>query len=356
MAEGALMICMIQLSAIVAERGLENYLKHRTQMIEDGNEDKLISSKIKKSVDTIKRSMTPERPGLERQSRIKSVDRKKDNIEVVEDEIPSYKPILKKRDTTPERFNLEKQANSKNISFSDTPIENNPMMKDDKTAKPKNRLSDKFKNIFRDNTPERFMMERQSKPNSLPKPAVNETPNKTNDFFDVRPEEKMDFIYTQKPVIVKNKISNSLQNFVRDITPSRNVLSKVEDSNLEFRKFMSDIMLFCLQEYELQKEFPDSILIRQKDYHSKLIKHLNELQNREQIFDNDIFEKPKVFVPSVPSLPVAVSIPSPTPTIAPVVKVVEEVFTAPKNTVVLANRRFRKKTNLVFQQKIKPEN
>jgi hypothetical protein len=50
MAEGALMVCMIEFSGICAKEGLHQYLEHRRKVIADGNEDQLISSRVKSIV------------------------------------------------------------------------------------------------------------------------------------------------------------------------------------------------------------------------------------------------------------------------------------------------------------------
>jgi hypothetical protein len=68
MAEGALMICMIEFSGICAKEGLHQYLEHRRKVIADGKEDELISSRVKKYSQNVynkmSRSSTPlqERP------------------------------------------------------------------------------------------------------------------------------------------------------------------------------------------------------------------------------------------------------------------------------------------------------
>jgi hypothetical protein len=69
MADGALMICMIEFSGICAKEGLHQYLEHRRKVIADGNEDQLISSRVKKYSQNVynkmsSRSSTPlqERP------------------------------------------------------------------------------------------------------------------------------------------------------------------------------------------------------------------------------------------------------------------------------------------------------
>jgi hypothetical protein len=58
MAEGALMICMIELSGIVAKEGLHQYLEHRKYMFESNRQDELISSKIKSLGNNIYKKMS----------------------------------------------------------------------------------------------------------------------------------------------------------------------------------------------------------------------------------------------------------------------------------------------------------
>ncbi len=201
MAEGTLMICMIQLTGIVAKQGLDQYLAHRRKQIEEGREDKLISSKIKKSVVTLQRSMTPER---------------------------IQRPTL---------------ARQKRISFNEKVL--NTVVD---AVQPKSEIIDKLQEDL------------------IPPLA-----------------EKLDDLYVKSKPIVEGRMSSIL----RSLTPTR-MRSETKDvavGSEDFRKFVADLLLFVQCEYELQREVPNSVLLKQKDFHIKLVRHLDELAKKKRETD-----------------------------------------------------------------------
>jgi hypothetical protein len=69
-------IVLIELSTIIATEGLKSYLKHRKKMIEQGREDELTSSRIKKYINNINmssRDTTPIRQSIDTEISLENI-------------------------------------------------------------------------------------------------------------------------------------------------------------------------------------------------------------------------------------------------------------------------------------------
>lgn len=95
--------------------------------------------------------------------------------------------------------------------------------------------------------------------------------------------EKIDDLYVKSKPIVEGRMSSIL----RSLTPTR-MRSETKDvavGSEDFRKFVADLLLFVQCEYELQREVPNSVLLKQKDFHIKLVRHLDELAKKKRETD-----------------------------------------------------------------------
>jgi hypothetical protein len=69
-------ICLIELSTIIATQGIKSYLQHRERMIEDGREDELTSSRIKKYLNNTimsSRDTTPIRQSIDTEISLENI-------------------------------------------------------------------------------------------------------------------------------------------------------------------------------------------------------------------------------------------------------------------------------------------
>ena len=79
-------IVLIELSTIIATQGIKSYLQHRERMIEDGREDELTSSRIKKYLNNTimsSRDTTPIRQSIDTEISLENIyeDEKEENEE-----------------------------------------------------------------------------------------------------------------------------------------------------------------------------------------------------------------------------------------------------------------------------------
>ena len=80
-------ICLIELSTIIATQGIKSYLQHRERMIEDGREDELTSSRIKKylnnTIMSSSRDTTPIRQSIDTEISLENIyeDEQEENEE-----------------------------------------------------------------------------------------------------------------------------------------------------------------------------------------------------------------------------------------------------------------------------------
>ena len=79
-------ICLIELSTIIATQGIKSYLQHRERMIEDGREDELTSSRIKKYLNNTimsSRDTTPIRQSIDTEISLENIyeDEQEENEE-----------------------------------------------------------------------------------------------------------------------------------------------------------------------------------------------------------------------------------------------------------------------------------
>lgn len=289
MAEGMLMICMIQLTSIVAQQGLDEYLKHRKHVIKNGKEETLISYKIKKSMDNIQRKMTPEKQRSSTISTDKASERPSSyngkkgrplsfdlskiykssyNSDGPEMEEPLLEAVVETDadavEAEPVAYSLKRPEEVASFDF---------QAKKEKASNEVTFGSNKRTSRIFDTGD--FITE-----NPLSHPSHPSHLKKSHHSAIHHPETSHST--THKPTTT-NKFTDKLKRFVNDITPSKIGLSKVEDSNPEFKKFVADILLFVLQEYELQKETKNEIMLKQKDYNVKLMQTILKKINKNII-------------------------------------------------------------------------
>jgi hypothetical protein len=105
---------------------------------------------------------------------------------------------------------------------------------------------------------------------SIPTDSQNEVIEKRPASYSSRVKE---FIRSSTPQKLRSSID-------RLTTPSKVAATptSLAPSNPDFHKFIIDLLVFVEQEFELQKSDPESVTLKQKDYHDKLIRNLAELQ------------------------------------------------------------------------------
>lgn len=95
--------------------------------------------------------------------------------------------------------------------------------------------------------------------------------------------EKLDDLFLKSKPVLEGRMSSIL----RSLTPTR-MRSETKDvavGSEDFRKFIADLLLFVQCEYELQREVPNSLLLKQKDFHIKLVRHLDEVAKKKRETD-----------------------------------------------------------------------
>jgi hypothetical protein len=99
-------------------------------------------------------------------------------------------------------------------------------------------------------------------------------------YNDSNAVKEMNTVYSALKPIFKRRVSktyDTIKSVIRDVTPSR----KRESTHLddpEFKQFLSEIMLFVYSEYKIQKETPNSHVLKQRQYHDKIIRQMAEVK------------------------------------------------------------------------------
>lgn len=93
--------------------------------------------------------------------------------------------------------------------------------------------------------------------------------------------EKIDDLYVKS----SKSIRGNMVDFIRSVTPTRRQTVTEDTTNPEFKRFVSDIMLFVYQQHEIEKTDPNSLLLKHKNYYQLLIRHLDEVAKKKRETD-----------------------------------------------------------------------
>jgi hypothetical protein len=311
MAEGLLMCCMIELTSVVVQEGGKQYLQHRKEMIESGHYDELLSSRIKAAKHRAAENMRSVSPIFR-----KSFDN-------VYQRMSHSSTPDESRSSTPSSLNADllsqhshhhpREAAAAAIPSAESQLfPSIPFQPHEKGRESGKEFVEESKDVSTELKSSRPLSRRlrdsfghfSDFPKALKRPAqflsnisplrLTRSKSETQDTSS-SPESLLlePSLFAAQDLALVASVENIIPPIIKKEKPpvvederKRETVVKTEEPTVpseakeltEFEKFIGDIMVFVKEEYELQKQNPDSVLLKQKQYHDKLLRNLAEIR------------------------------------------------------------------------------